>query len=73
MQRRIPEAWDLPVTVYYSIAATIAEGPGHSYPVMIFEILTSVLGDHSGTVVKVLYYKSEGRWFDSSWCQWIFH
>ena len=26
-----------------------------------------------GTVVKVLCYKSEGRWFDSSWCQWIFH
>ena len=25
------------------------------------------------TVVKVLCYKSEGRWFDSSWCQWIFH
>ena len=25
------------------------------------------------TVVKVLCYKSESRWFDSSWCQWIFH
>ena len=25
------------------------------------------------TVVKVLCYKSEGRWFDPSWCQWIFH
>jgi len=24
-------------------------------------------------VVKVLCYKSEGRWFDPSWCQWIFH
>ena len=24
------------------------------------------------TVVKVLYYKSEGRWFDPSWCHWIF-
>jgi len=23
-------------------------------------------------VVKVLCYKSEGRWFDPSWCQWIF-
>ena len=21
----------------------------------------------------VLCYKSEGRWFDPSWCQWIFH
>jgi len=25
------------------------------------------------TVVKVLCYKSEGRWFDPSWCQWIFY
>ena len=25
-----------------------------------------------GTVVKVLRYKSEDRWFDSSWCQWNF-
>jgi len=22
------------------------------------------------TVVKVLCYKSEGRWFDSRWCHW---
>jgi hypothetical protein len=25
-----------------------------------------------GTVVKVLRYKSEGRWFDSRWCHWNF-
>ena len=25
------------------------------------------------TVVKVLCYKSQGRWFDPSWCKWIFH
>ena len=23
-------------------------------------------------VVKVLCYKSEGRWFDPSWCHWKF-
>ena len=28
--------------------------------------------DRGGTVVKVLCYKSEGRWFDPSWYQWIF-
>jgi len=27
-------------------------------------------GDRSGTVVKVLYYTSEGHWFDPSWCHW---
>jgi hypothetical protein len=26
----------------------------------------------SGTVVKVLCYKSEGRWFDFRWCHWNF-
>ena len=28
--------------------------------------------DRGSTVVKVLFYKSEGRWFDPSWCEWIF-
>jgi len=27
------------------------------------------LGDRGSTVVKVLCYKSEGRWFDPRWCQ----
>ena len=30
--------------------------------------LSSGLGDRGSTVVKVLCYKSEGRWFDSRWC-----
>ena len=30
-------------------------------------------GDHGSTVVKVLCYKSEGHWFNPSWCQWIFY
>ena len=29
-------------------------------------------GDGGGTVVKVLFYKSEGGWFDSRWCHWNF-
>ena len=29
-------------------------------------------GDRGSTVVKVLCYKTEGRWFDPSWCQWNF-
>ena len=27
-------------------------------------------GDRGSTVVKVLCYNSEGRWFDPRWCQW---
>jgi len=31
-----------------------------------------IYGDRGGSVVKVLCYKSEGRWFDSRWCHWKF-
>jgi len=30
------------------------------------------VGDRGSTAVKVLFYKSEGRWFDSRWCHWNF-
>jgi len=30
------------------------------------------MGDRGSTVVKVLCYKSDCRWFDPSWCHWIF-
>jgi hypothetical protein len=30
------------------------------------------IGDRGSTVVKVLCYNSESRWFDPSYCQWIF-
>ena len=30
-------------------------------------------GDRGSTVVNVLCHKSEGRWLDPSWYQWIFH
>ena len=35
-------------------------------------VYTTKIGDRGSTVVKVLCYKSEGRWFDPSWCHWIF-
>ena len=31
-----------------------------------------IKGDRDGTVVTLLRYKSEGRWFDSRWCHWNF-
>ena len=42
-------------------------------PRRIFAFVQEYLGDRGSTVVKVLCYKSECRWFDPSWCQWIFH
>ena len=29
-------------------------------------------GDRGSTVINMLRYKSEGRWFDPSWCHWNF-
>jgi len=40
--------------------------------VHILYIYIYIFGDRGSTVVKVLYYKSDGRWFDPSWCQWNF-
>jgi len=31
-----------------------------------------IIGDRGSTVVKLLRYKSEGRWLDPSWCHWNF-
>ena len=39
------------------------------FSLVLFEIEG---GDRDGTVVKVLCYKSEDRWFDSRWCHWNF-
>ena len=33
-------------------------------------IIYNLSEDRGGTVVKVLFYKSEGRWFDPSWYHW---
>ena len=38
-------------------------------PTLYFISVSQTLGDRGSTVVKVLCYNSEGRWFDPSWCQ----
>ena len=35
---------------------------------MIKITIMKAKGDRGGTVVKVLCYKQEGRWFDPRWC-----
>jgi hypothetical protein len=52
-----------------------AQRPKKRYQNEVQENLIALLfvrGDRGGTVVKVLRYKSEGRWFDSRWCHWNF-
>jgi len=51
--------------VFYNLGiftATATNSP------VLFMNVVEFIGDRSGTVVKVLCYKSEGRWFDPSWC-----
>jgi hypothetical protein len=43
-----------------------------SFACNIYHPNTNSAGDRGVTVVKVLCYKSEGRWFDSRWCHWNF-
>ena len=43
------------------------------YLCQINQDLSKASGGRGSTVVKVLCYKLDGRWFDPSWCQWIFH
>jgi len=40
--------------------------------IIVIIIYCSYNWDRGGTVVKVLCYKSEGCWFDPSWCHWNF-
>ena len=35
-----------------------------------FRVYYLVFGDRGSTVVTVLWYKSEGHWFDPRWCSW---
>ena len=38
----------------------------------LFNKCLSRVRDRGGTVVKVLCYKSKGRWFVPRWCHWNF-
>ena len=42
------------------------------FPLDGFSRNLCLYGDRGGTVVKMLLYKSEGRWFDSRWFHWNF-
>jgi len=43
-----------------------------SCPLYLRDSQDSQHSDRGNTVVKMLCYKSEGRWFDPSWCHWNF-
>jgi hypothetical protein len=53
----------LEFTVFYVVCTVF---------LVLFRLCTFIIGDRGGAVVKVLRYKSEGRWFDSRWWHWNF-
>jgi hypothetical protein len=44
-----------------------------SFCLKLAAVMYTVGTADGGTVVNVLRYKSEGRWFESRWCNGIFH
>jgi len=40
--------------------------------IIFFIVFIFALGDRGSTVLKVMCYNSEGRWFDSRRCHWNF-
>jgi hypothetical protein len=58
----------------YQQANSITSSPHNTKKLLTYYIFRSTFKqrDSGSTVVKVLCYKSEGRWFDSRWCHWNF-
>ena len=63
--------WDAALVTAPSRTICI-HGPFFHHHLYKFSTCTIQVKDRGGTVVKVLRYKSEGRWFDSRWCHWNF-
>ena len=58
---------------FVGLAAATEDGEAKYALSYVKRWLTLCSVDRGSTVVKVLCYKSEGRCFDPSWCQWIFY
>ena len=62
-------------TLYLPTRDTQIQGAGiwsSASKIFILDVCIHILGDRGSTVAKTLCYKSEGRWFEPSWCQCIF-
>ena len=76
-QHFVPSSSDLSGSCSSFPSDTVSDVQPSEFLCILFTNLTYfiyiyIYGDCDGTVVKVLCYKSEGRWFDSRWCHWNF-
>jgi hypothetical protein len=62
----------MPVTKPHKLSPCETYGVDIGNAYIYIYVYISVGTADGGTVVKVLCYKSEGRWFDSRWCHWNF-
>jgi len=62
------------LTTHLQEAVTVfaAYGIYHAEYILKLCKITCIYGVRGSTAVKVLCYKSEGRWFDPNWCHWKF-
>ena len=64
-----------PVAAIFSLASPSGKNVNYDEKQLTgkkFWVVPSICGDRGSTVIKLLCYKSEGRWFDPRWCHWIF-
>jgi len=63
-----------PIKLHHLLEALNKNTNGHEnhqiYGTVYFKAIFCSTGDHGSTVVNVMCYQSEGRWFDSRWCHW---
>jgi hypothetical protein len=76
-KEELPEEWKKSIIVPIYNKGCKRDGSscrGISLLPATYKILYNILllGDRGSTVVKVMRYKSEGRWFDPRWLSWNF-
>jgi hypothetical protein len=57
----------------YAMVYCLGANANHKSPhIWSLLFVPCLVEDRGSTVVKVLHYKSEGRWFNPRWCLWNF-
>ena len=73
--QRVAGGWGSQISRHSAHEGVKVVSPTHRPPLprRKYSWYSFLLGGRGSTVIRVLCYKSEGRWLDPSWCQWIFY